>query len=527
MDTVKVKGHTAKVNGKLVWVPEHDRHVEHALDDDFAALVHEHDIKPVPKNEPKPEDPPATIWKPSASSVGTTFSLVNTSEGHNKAYKVAVVHMPDGTWGVVAQWGKIGGTMSQQVKHPGMKDKAMAVSFAQGMVLEKGKKGYVKDYVSAPFDVQPFPIKAAEEPKASATEPAHKQQEPVPDPVKVQATKVSTPVDKDFSDLVAELGVSPIGAVPPQGEDPETPAQEPAITTKTDANSIVKYKGAGGEAIVTWKISGTKVNIRVKLDKNGEGADGAAEALATMGAKYMPNAKEWSLDLPGKPWAGGKQKAQAVHDIVVQHIGEPVQHPNGMPATFEALKVGMTVVKNGKIPLGSAKTGEVTSKGPNQVTIKWDMPGQAPAWGTFNKETYQQTHEKWALTVADEKAPAVGDTKSDGGKTYIFNKNHRWELYETPGLGQTVEFKDLKPGMVFKLKVEGVNQSQWKIESKKPGTVSVSANTVMGSSTITITKTTWAKSYEKMIVLVDPKEWGRQRPPRRSQLPTQGRAPMP
>ena len=95
-----------------------------------------------PPPEPKAAAPAAGPWQPTPSDVHNVLVYHNAQDGHNKVYKVSTVQFPDGKWGVVAQWGKQGGALAQQVKANGLESQGQALSFATGMIAQKVKKGY-------------------------------------------------------------------------------------------------------------------------------------------------------------------------------------------------------------------------------------------------------------------------------------------------------------------------------------------------------------------------------------------------
>ena len=97
--------------------------------------------------EPKAPEPAAGNWQPKPDDVVNVQVTHNTTGNSDKVYKVSVLKFPDGTFGVVAQWGKNGGTLAQQVKHTGLKSQGLAQAEANGLQSAKMQKGY---YIAGP-----------------------------------------------------------------------------------------------------------------------------------------------------------------------------------------------------------------------------------------------------------------------------------------------------------------------------------------------------------------------------------------
>jgi predicted DNA-binding WGR domain protein len=191
--TIEVKGHTANVGGKTIWIPASHRHIEIDVDEEFgktvANLVKQH--VPIPEAKPAHDpvadldadfdkfvtemkakgqlaEPPAApkppkevkqvISWPQPKDVDQVFVLHNTDPGHDKVYKISVVKVPDGKWAVIGQWGKVGAHMAQMVKGQSFPTYAAAETEALALAAEKKKKGYHAANPALAMNAKAIPI---------------------------------------------------------------------------------------------------------------------------------------------------------------------------------------------------------------------------------------------------------------------------------------------------------------------------------------------------------------------------------
>lgn len=465
--TTTVHGHTATTaSGKLVWVPEHRRKIEHDLEGDFEALVAEHQIT-VPKPEP-PKAAAPTGWVPGPQNIEALWIGHNNEPGHDKVYKMALVMGPDGYY-VSAQYGKKGGHLSQTVKGP-WTSKEQA-----GKEYDALKKSKVNGgYMSADSDVWhttekvPYaPFSGVKAPAPPPTVTIHKA------PPAPPAVNVPRSLDDDFKALLVEHFGSPEAKTTAMEQGTAAHAQAEAayqgadtgpakITTKTEAGAKVEYSGPGGKADLRWTVSGIQAHLRVHFDHLTPQVKEAIAELKAEGAKWMPINKEWKIILKGKPWAGGKGQAQQIHDIITKHIGAPQAvetHP--AKARTEARAKFVTAAEIKKVYDGLSNNGKTQTSGLtigtnsihtsvrvytqglttekktfldqagfklSQSGFMWIRPEESPGCFAVIAAIAHNPNPKATIVAG----PKVGDTKVENGKTYRLNANHKWELVEEP-----------------------------------------------------------------------------------------------
>lgn len=75
-----------------------------------------------------------------SSNMVRASQVDHTDSGHNKTYRVEIIKDGD-TYKVVGKWGKIGGTLQEQIKYEG-KSEAKAQTVFDDLLDSKFKKGY-------------------------------------------------------------------------------------------------------------------------------------------------------------------------------------------------------------------------------------------------------------------------------------------------------------------------------------------------------------------------------------------------
>lgn len=405
-----------------------------SLDDDFAAFVAESGAKPIKAGQPQHQEPKAPIpqpettnWTPDKGGVKFLWIGHNTEPGHNKVYKLAMAQAPDGKWVVVGQYGKTGGALSQVVHLFPSEDAAW--KGANQLKAAKLKKGYggANSTVWAETEAHPWA------------------------PIKVGATASKNA-------RTGPSGKAPEAMTPPPA--PAAPQGAPAITQKTSAGVVIPYKDASGGAWgMYWMMSGLKPELRITIPGGdlSKLTQEHLQAFQKLGATWMPNGHKFAVVLPGKPWAGGKGKAQEAHDTLAAlgihtTLGEPPKAQAAAPGTitaaglantilFDVKPTMTTVLANGvKVGVGTIQT---TGKRTIRVylsSISLDQAQSLKNKGFKQSKEYlwhgvqPQSHKLWdeVASVLNGPGPKVGDMKLEGGKTYQFNANHRWELVEAP-----------------------------------------------------------------------------------------------
>ena len=258
-----------------------------------------------------------------------------------------------------------------------------------------------------------------------------------------------------------------------EGEIAAQPAPQPAaqpgksLADKSEAKTPMHYHGDGGDVSVWWTMSGVIPELRISGKLNPE----IEKALTKLGANFMPVKKEWKIALNGKPWASGKAKAQAVHEALLLHVGpvvssEEKQKSDGEKAkalaaftaelsgTWIALDHGSSAVLSNGVVIGKGKQQQVATirvfqKKEDGSVLPHEIQANLAALGFkvnassaningpylwINTKGHSADTLKTVAPYlfANGKAPMVGDTKVEGGKTYQLNANHRWVLVEKP-----------------------------------------------------------------------------------------------
>lgn len=405
------------------------------------------------KAEPAPEAAKIGPWQPKPEDVVGVAVYHNTTEGHNKVYKVTVLKQPNGKYAVVAQWGKQGGSLAQQVKMTNIESENNAHKWSTKLIKEKEAKGYVEADPNVQMQVKKVPIQALEEittQEMAKTQPAKVAETPTFETVKPGMVLKKSPKPIHTKGEAMTLTVEAVGPseVEVEWHYPDGDHHSSKLTKHT-FDSIVQTHGMFIESL----------------------GDGGPKEGDTKGALTFHNGRWHAKKEIATPMAYTRppvvikdpHESTGVTGIMGLKKGQTVTYGNGVvqvTAAMDGLKpsLRLNLPKNHIIPVDlkakwmpMAKTWQIT------------LPGTIGAGGKHKAMIVHSWLEN-TIGKADggtapmPKGPAavlpqvkVGMTKMENGNIYVLNANHKWELVEDSiaGWKQVGEAKGSNPGGSF------------------------------------------------------------------------------
>lgn len=279
------------------------------------------------------------------------------------------------------------------------------------------------------------------------------------EPKTVPGSAYASNLDADFDAVFGAKVAQPQAATPA----PQAAGTNPIKALKKGSTDVVKY----GEKEVIFKMAGLEPSLQIK-NLSPTQAQELGELVGASKVKWMPIKKAHQIILGGMPKAGGAPVAEKVHGYMKGAFGAPVVA--GQPTTAEAAAAAAPIAAQ----ISGAKLGDwqtingvkLATTSPSGKYIVFSVKANDPktindlkAMGAVSLHSkknvgFENTPENVlkvatyltggkpsqtaptvaALTAANPALLKVGDTKTENGKTYVLNQNHKWELLE-PGSG--------------------------------------------------------------------------------------------
>lgn len=287
------------------------------------------------------------------------------------------------------------------------------------------------------------------------------------------------------------------------GGAPEAPKTDvPAKDTRPEEPSAEDF-----DAAFEKEFGGAPAEAQPKLSpfEMGKAAFHAGKPIAP-----ILNKEFWDQHVDGKEGTPEGKKAVEEYSTgwMTENLAAPV--PDEPKAKRESAgpkpgdPVGFDAIKEGMVLEGSTKGAHflVVAKTPDTVFVQnvdglltSNTEDQITSSAQKGKVLHLVASTGEAFKMNTMVGLQVGDTKVESGKTFVFNKNHRWELQEEPQAaqqgpkpGDSMAGVEIKPGMTIQgvqskklMKVIGVKDGFVTLQSPVGNLFCFDENTVHGN----------------------------------------------